>query len=214
MDAVSSVIFQSFREALESGRLPQWEEFVRLTHGLVASTIYYSLSRWRTPQRELVEDLVQETFLKLCADNFNLLRRFRSQSSEAFAAYLRTVAASVAADGRRRDRAQKRGSGGTALELDEARDVPASADSTGAVERTILLEHIENCLSGQKDRDQHVFWLYYRHGFTAEAISEFRSLDLSSSGVESLLRRLVTAVRKCLEKRGQQIPSPGKGDSA
>jgi hypothetical protein len=75
-----------------------------------------------------------------------------------------------------------------------------------------LLARVDGCLSGQPRRDRLVFWLYYRHGLTSQAISSLKFASLSSSGVESLIRRLTLIVRNCLKiKSATEAMQPIKG---
>jgi RNA polymerase sigma-70 factor (ECF subfamily) len=198
MGPTGATLHLTLQRALEAGSLQRWEDFVRESHGLVASAVFRALARWRTPQKDQVEDLVQEVFLKLCANDFLLLRRFRSDSSEALTAYLRTISGTIVMDAQRRHAAFKRGSGGETLDLDEVHDRAGSTESVETIERGMLLGRVGDCLSGQKDRDRQVFWLYYRQGLTSQAIAAIKAVNLTSRGVESLIRRLTIAVRKCL----------------
>ena len=45
------------------------------------------------------------------------------------------------------------------------------------------------------ERDQKIFWLYYRLGFSAKQIAEFPTFQLTAKGVESTLHRLTVLVR-------------------
>ena len=201
-----------YQRALEAGDRNGWEEFVRGAHDIVASTVFYTLSRWQTPQKDYLEDLVQEVFLKLCADHFALLRRFRADRPEGLIAYIRTIAASVVSDAERGRTAQKRGAGDEMLPLDEVESTAVAWESEAKIEREMLLGRVGKCLQGQRERDRQVFWLYYRHGLTAHAIASIRIIDLTSSGVESLIRRLTASVRKCLRIRQDgEIPETVKG---
>jgi RNA polymerase sigma-70 factor (ECF subfamily) len=193
--------------------LELWERFIEEAHGVVASTVFRTLARWRTPQRDRVDDLVQETFLKLCANKFSLLQKFRSDRQEAFVAYLRAIAASVVSDSLRSSAAEKRGSGNEPVGLDEVFDAAEPAGSVAVIERELLLGQVDRCLSGQIERDRQVFWLYYRHGLTSRAIAEIKAVNLTSSGVESLIRRLTIAVQKCLKVRAGDVPQTAKGNS-
>jgi RNA polymerase sigma-70 factor (ECF subfamily) len=144
--------------------------------------------------------LVQETFLKLCADDFRLLRRFRVERPEALGAYLRVVASSVVADSERTRRAQKRGAGSEPADIEsETLGAPASNDFAEQLERKVLFEQVDHCLGSESDRDRHIFWLYYRHGLTARAIAAIQIIQLTASGVESLIRRLTIVVKTCLK---------------
>jgi RNA polymerase sigma-70 factor (ECF subfamily) len=199
MENTGANLHRSLQRALEASAPQAWEQFVRESHAMIASTVFTTLSRWATPRKDRVEDLVQETYLKLCTNDFHLLRCFRSDRPEALVAYLRTIASTVVSDAQRARSAQKRGSGGEPVDLDDVQNTAGSAESIEQIEREMLFSRVAQCLSAQKDRDRHVFWLYYRQGLTSQAIATLRIVDLSTSGVESLIRRLTIAVRKCLK---------------
>jgi RNA polymerase sigma-70 factor, ECF subfamily len=212
VQAAEATLLASFQKALEADRVEAWEDFVRQAHGVIATTVFYTIARWRTPQKDLIEDLVQETFLKLCSSDFALLRRFRSDRPEALVAYIRTIASSVVADSQRSLMAQKRGAGEEPVTLDALHHVSEQRNSTEVIEREMLLKRIDRCLFGQPRRDRLVFWLYYRHGLTTQAISTLKFANLTSSGVESLIRRLTITVRRCLRISGATEPAqPAKG---
>ena len=200
MEQTGESLHRSLDLAIRSGGLESWEQFIREAHGLISATVFSSLSRWQPPQRDRVEDLVQETFLKMCADNFHLLRCFRSNRPEALVAYLRAIAATVVSDAQRARSAQKRGAANETVDLDQANlAVTDRNDSVERVERALLFRRVAECLSAQKERDRQIFWLYYRHGLSSQAIAAIEIMELTSSGVESLIRRLTIAVRKCLK---------------
>jgi len=67
-----------------------WEEFVRRFHRLIATVALRRrepVGRFFAAKR--VDDLIQETYLKLCAGNFRILRSFKSQHPDAFYGYLK-----------------------------------------------------------------------------------------------------------------------------
>jgi len=199
IERTAATLDSTLQEALQTKGLQAWEKFVREAHVVVAAAAFRALARWRYPQKDQVDDLVQETFLKLCLNDFYLLRSFRSGRPEALVAYLRAVTSTVVSDSQRARLAQKRGSGGEPLDLDDAHVAAATTEATEQIERDILLRHISRCLSTQRERDRQVFWLYYRHGLTSQAIAEIKIVELRSSGVESVIRRLTIIVRKCLK---------------
>ena len=89
-----------------------WEDFAERVHGPIAAAVVRGLRQFGAiPTRELVDDLVQDTYVKLCADDLAALRRFRGERPEALVAYLRIVACNVARDHVRAQVAEKRGSG-------------------------------------------------------------------------------------------------------
>ena len=70
--------------------------------------------------QQVVDDLVQETYLKLCADKCRLLLRlFAIQHPEAVPGYIKTIAINVAHDHFKSLHSQKRGSGETAQLLED-----------------------------------------------------------------------------------------------
>ena len=211
MERTGEALQRSLSVALREGGSPEWELFIRNAHPVIAAAAFRSLARWGPPQKDQVDDLVQETFLKLCRQDFHLLRSFRSESPEALIAYLRAVTSALAADTQRARLAIKRGAGKAGANLDES-EAHGSEKSIDQVERQILYQQIDRCLATQLERDRQIFWLYYRHGLTSKAIAAIKVVDLTTSGVESLIRRLTIGVRKCLgAPPGQKIDIP-KGD--
>ena len=179
-----------------------WEDFAERVHGPIAAAVVRGLRQFGAiPTRELVDDLVQDTYVKLCADNLAALRRFRGERPEALVAYLRIVACNVARDHVRAQIAEKRGSGRVDAPGDDVlAQAPDPATAGAAADHKILLGQIDHCLAtGGRGRDRSIFWLYYRHGLTAKAISEIPSLGLSQKGVESLLYRLTRVVREIFD---------------
>jgi len=144
---------------------------------------------------------VQETYLKLCADNFKALRRFECRHENSLAGFLKVVASNVTQDYLRGYLSQKRGSGKG--EDDIEKTIPTAdsfASSSESIEHKILLGQIERCLETEcpeanSTRDRKIFWLYYGHGLTAQAISRRSDIGLSIKGVESALFRLTQLLK-------------------
>ena len=194
-------LVQILDRCLHGGRQECWELFVACAQPLIASSLQRALSRARFVDRHLVDDLIQETFLKLWAHDFRALRNFRGgQDPFALQAYLRTVAASTALDHFRTQAAQKRPR--VSVSLDDVVQAASENLLEEKIGRKMLLERVNNCLSKQKDRDRRIFWLYHRHGFTPKAISELPGIGIGAGGVETLLYRLTGLVRDCLRKSG------------
>lgn len=204
-------------ECLSAGSAVRaWELFAERIHGLIAGAVVRTVRQFGvTPTRELVDDLVQDTYVKLCADNVAALRRFRGARPEALVAYLRAVAFNATRDHLRAAFADKRGAGQVVAPGDEVLAQVADARAEQAsTERHILLEQIDRWLRAgsdpeMADRDRWVFWLYYRHGMTARAIAGIQAVGLSPKGVESVIHRLTRAVRTAF---GDAAPArEGKG---
>lgn len=179
-----------------------WLEFVRRFQPLIARIVVKSIRRWTMPTPALADDLVQETYLKLCANDFRALRQFDCQHENALFAFLKVIASNVVQDHFRSSYSQKRGSGKQEEDI-ETVSVGGTANSnfTAAAERKILIAEIGRCLESQADeanfpRDRTIFWLYYQQGLTAKAISQLPGMDLTVKGVESTLLRLTRLLRE------------------
>ena len=179
-----------------------WEEFVRRYQPPIACAVRKSARHWVTPTPALVDDLVHDTYLKLFANDFRALREFDFQHENAVFGFLKTVASNVVMDHFRGFRNQKRWSGKHDISLDDAGlYIPESRNSAQRADQNILCDEVGKILKQELGnepnlaRDYGIFWLYYRHGFTAKAISKLPGIGLTVKGVESTLLRLTRFVR-------------------
>jgi RNA polymerase sigma-70 factor (ECF subfamily) len=187
----------------QGGDADAWQEFVRRFHGLIGRAVLRTVRRYSTPQPSLVEDLIQETYMKLCANRYGVLKNFQPQHPDSVFGLIKVVATNVVHDHFKTARATKRGS---EYRFDPLESQPAAVPAAHAagyaeIERRILLQEIDGILQrslpgSTRDRDRNIFWLYYRHGLTAQAISRIRCLDLTTKGVESTILRLARMVRE------------------
>jgi RNA polymerase sigma-70 factor (ECF subfamily) len=188
----------------ESGNDKAWEEFVRRFRKLISSVVWRVARRYGEASSTVVDDLIQETYLKICADNCRLLRDFQPQHPDAFFGMIGVTAANVAHDYCRAKRSDKRGAGITECELSEVEAFVPDSHWSGPVhiERNILMREIDGVLSSLSSpsatRDREIFWLRYRQGFTTKAIAAIPSFKLTTKGVESILHRLTCLVRERL----------------
>ena len=83
---------------LGSENQEHWREFVRRTQPLIASVIINTIRRWREPVPSLVDDLIQDTYLKLFAHERKALRNIRNEYENTIYGYLKIVASNVAKD--------------------------------------------------------------------------------------------------------------------
>lgn len=86
-------------DALLNGDRAAWEGFVRRYGGLIVAAV-----RGIAPTHGEVEDLTQDVFLRLCKDDFRLLRSY-DPARAALSTWLTIVARSTARDALRRRRA-------------------------------------------------------------------------------------------------------------
>ena len=181
----------------EALRADLWVEFWRrFYHPVVVLTVRRRIvRRIRRAEPALVEDLAQETFIKICKPDFKVLRNFEFRHESALRAWLKVMAANVVEDYFRKHK--------IVLEpLDF--DTPGPSDFRDEVERKRQIERIEKCLQQLADkpnfpRDHKAFLLYYRDGLTALAISQIPDLGFNGvKGVESALLRIIKFLRQCL----------------
>ena len=202
------------RACAESNDSAAWEEFIARFHRDISLSIIRTARRWDIPPREVVDDLVQDTYLKLCADKCRLLYEFVIAHQEAVNGYVKTVAINVARDYFKSQQSRKRGGKSVVQSQPEFEGKAPSEDLGGqdAMEREILLRQIDACLQSwdeghSQERDRTVFWLYYRQGLTAKEIAALPTTGLTVKGVESVILRLKSFIReKVIALRGD--PSP------
>jgi RNA polymerase sigma factor (sigma-70 family) len=206
------------RACAESGDPAAWEEFVQRFHNLIAAVVLRTARRWGKVNSSLIDDLVQEAYLRLCRDRGRLFAEFRPHHPEAFHGYLSVVTANVVRDHFRALHSQKRGSGESEDSI-EQHSTAVQVRKTGTaqqIERSLLLKDMDWVLcsslpAGDRKRDRSIFWLYYRYGLSAPAIARLPSVALTVKGVESVIHRLTRLVREELSERpGTRAPQLGK----
>jgi RNA polymerase sigma-70 factor (ECF subfamily) len=137
---------------------------------------------------ELADDLTQETFLQL------LRAPFQDQGRAARAGWLRTVARNLYLKSLRR-----RGPEG---DLAQAELEAAEAAWSGFARADGGQEHLaalRQCLDELDGRARQAVHLQYEERRSREALGQ--ALGLSPDGVKSLMRRVRTALRACVERR-------------
>jgi RNA polymerase sigma-70 factor (ECF subfamily) len=189
-----------------------WAEFIRRFHPLITTVVLRKARQWGEPLPSLIDDLTQETYLKLCADDCRLLKNFRSQYPCAIYSFLKVVTANVVHDHFKASCAAKRGAGSFRTDhqgYDGNENILAdgtfSRHESSMVEQSILLDEIDRCLvqsvaPSELVRCRRIFWLYYRCGLSARDIAALPNIELTTKGVESAVLRLSRLVRKALAR--------------
>jgi len=180
---------------LDIGNAVDWEEFVNRAQPVIAATVLRTMTRWGGGDRSVADDLIQDVLAKLLAQDCRVLRAFRGQDPASLEAYLRTIAASVTTDYYRAKQAP-------AVPLEEVQFSPCVADNQAGeqIERKLLLDRVERCLGGQRERDRSIFWLYHRQGFSPKSIAALPGVAMGLSGVETLIYRLTKLVAECVKR--------------
>jgi RNA polymerase sigma-70 factor (ECF subfamily) len=180
-----------------------WAEFIRRFQPVIAKVVGRTARRhWPQAPRHLVDDLVQETYLKLCADDCRLLRQFQSRQRDSIYGFLKVVAASVVLDHFKSERAQKRDTNQTeAISEHTPLDRPATGSGSRlSIEDEIALRQIDDIVGKLYTgkilvRNRAVFWLHHRDGMTAHAIGSIPWIGLNTKGVETVLRRMTHMIQ-------------------
>jgi len=181
-----------------------WEEFIRRFQPVVAAAALRTVRRWSEAAYPQLDDLIQDTYLKLCEDDCNLLRSFQSEHEDSIYGFLKVVAANVVHDHFKSALAAKRGASRT-----EAIAEPLMADlkapgieGLDLVTQRLRLDQIDTILrqvtagkGKDQERNRAIFWLRHRLGFTAREIAQIPSIKLTTEGVESVLGRLLAAIQ-------------------
>jgi|SRR5689334_4590393 RNA polymerase sigma-70 factor (ECF subfamily) len=182
---------------LDSQDHASWTEFVRQFQPTIAGAVAKHLFLRRRANPDLIDDLTQETYIRLFANNRKALRSFEFRHERAFFGFLKVVASHVVEDYIRKS---------STPDPDKEEDIdtiplpaPCNHDIDPA-ELAVLLREVDECLNENVSdanftRDYTIFWLYYRQGLSARAISELPGINLNVKGVESALLRLTCMLR-------------------
>jgi RNA polymerase sigma-70 factor (ECF subfamily) len=194
-----------------------WAEFIHRFNPLITRIALRVARQWGESSPQVIDDLVQETYLKLCAERTNFLQKFKSAHNDAIFGYIKVFTANLAIDHFKASKSHKRG-GGTitdSIDGDVSDRTGMNAISPAAIlDRDLLLQQVQACLNSIAlgsfgERDRRIFWLYYRVGLTASAIATIPTIGLTVKGVESTLLRLTQQLRVRLANRPQ---SPSASD--
>ena len=180
-----------------------WAEFIRRFHVVIAAAVLRTARHWGEPARPQLDDLIQDTYLKLCENDSRLLRSFQPRHEDSIYGFLKVVAANVVHDHFKSALAAKRGVGQTDAILGPVQMDPKTARTDSfdaAVSQRLQLEQVDKILrqvtaGKDQERKRTIFWLRHRLGLTASEIAAIPSIGLTTEGVESMLMRLATVIR-------------------
>jgi len=211
MNSANTSVNDLAKACARSADAAEWEEFLRRCTPLVSLVALRVCRLWMNrTQPAMVDDIVQEVFVRLCDQERRILRKFEPRGEDSFLGLLRIVTASVGNDYFRRHNSVKRGGKVVTSPLDEeAVTYPASgARQAGQAQQAVLLDELDRKLRSAPgelaERDRILFWLYYRQGFTAEEIASLPGARLTAKGVESALRRITSWLREEIDTGGPE----------
>ena len=204
MDMKNLPIRELLQVCLDSGGEDAWSEFLSKIQGPIAAVISRTLGKMS--QRSTVDDLIQNTWVKLFDNDKAALRRIRNEHENSIYAYVRSAAFHMAHDHIR------------GLVPDVSLEELVSFEPTNSkwtnVFKDLRRDEVDRCLKTLSsdpnfERDYTIFWLYYEQGYSARETSELPRFSLSESGVEGVLLRLTRYVKGRLEP--PQAPASSVG---
>jgi RNA polymerase sigma-70 factor (ECF subfamily) len=221
MDKLKAPVNELARTCARSADTAEWAEFLGRCAPVAALVAVRVARVWQGNTTAcVVDDIVQEVFLKLCEHERRILREFKPRGEDSFLALLRVIAASVANDYFRRQRSEKRGGKVVTMVLDEESSsvVFVASEKDSAVQRAVLFSELDHKLrlapGSTAERDRTIFWLYYLQGLTADEIAGLPASGLSAKGVESALRRITIWLRKELVPTKTEAPVEPAGEAS
>jgi RNA polymerase sigma-70 factor, ECF subfamily len=198
---------QLVRECAGSKDPQLWAEFIRRFQPVIAAVVLRTARPFGDVPRQLVDDLIQDTYLKLCENDSRLLRSFQPRGDYSIYGYLKVVARNIVCDHFRSQLAGKRGAGQIDAIEEPFQTDPKTKRSDGveSIHQNLQLDEVNRALlnvTAGKDQRRKclIFWLKHRQGLTASEIAALPSVGLSTEGVESVLLRLTLMVRSQIGK--------------
>ena len=213
---------QVVRVCVANGERCAWQEFLRRFQPVISATVLRTARQCGHSEKALLDDLIQDVLMKLCDDNYRLLRNFQAQHPDSIYGFLKKVAMNTVRDHFKATRTEKRGAARNHVAIDgagtHAIEIAAESDDP---DRTVLLHeieaHLQRVAPGEAHRRERlIFNLYYRQGLTAPAIAVLPGIGLTTKGVESTLLRLTRSIRQAIAET-TSVPRgsySGKGWSA
>lgn len=176
-----------------------WNEFVERLQPTIAGVVYRRLSHRSRPDPGLVQDLVQDTFLKLFDKDKAALKKFEWRHENAIYGYAKVIARRVVQDYEPRPE-----DGGD--EFEKAMEVTPSSETD--LSDKVQCAEFERCVEklGADPMDKDIFRFRYRYCYSAREIGEMPGINLPVKRVETILARLLRQVRAEIKR--------GRGSSA
>ena len=170
-----------------------WRAFVACSERVITTAVTERSRRLGNTEDDVIDDLIQETYLRLYRDN--LLKPLKADRHSGVDAFLHKIACEVVHDDFLAKRTQRRGGDSEHVPLQPAMYPDHRAEELFS--ERLLLWDVDGVLTevAPLERDRRVFWLYYRIGMRKKAIASIPEVGLSVEGLERLLCSLTKAIR-------------------
>ncbi len=175
-----------------------YQEFQKMT-GQTMSTEFH----------ETVKDLRQDVYIKLLKNDSQALRNFNGKNQNSFLAYLHVITKNLIKNYVNTNSYKKLISMSKIKPAHEQSEdlqfQPVSMDTVDEIEKSafqnFILEKIKTCYRSKKlERDILLFKLFYFKSFTAKEIASNSNFNLTASGVETTVNRIVQRLKESLTK--------------
>lgn len=170
---------------------------MRRYHSVITAAAIRVSRQWGNGTPDEIDDIVQEIYLKFCAEKCRILREFHATQQEAIFGFIKVIATNTARDVFRKSHAVKRGTVITQQLTEVSEQIGLSTD----MDRTVFLSQLRQLLiavtqSETGDRDRAIFQFRYRDDMTVDAISKMPGIELTPKGVDAVLHRLIKSMRE------------------
>ena len=187
------------------GRPAAWDEFMGRFHRVVAATVVKGLLAARIQPSAFADDLIQEVYMRLCANDRRALNDFTGGNEMAFCGFLRRVAYNVVQDHLRSRKNRPTEPLPDDLQMKSA----GSQDPDFQVLLGEIVDLLDKIVPPETaERDKTLFLLYFRQGLSARAIAALPAMGLSEKGVESAVLRMTKQLRAFMTPQNQKGTSP------
>ena len=179
-----------------------WIEFVQRFQPLIAASVFRVMRRYGASHAPLADDLIQETYLRLCRNNCRALRTFEARHESALLGYLKVVATTVAIDYFRAQSSQKR----RVVMEEEVDHSEVGAAPFHLIEQSALLEELDRFLAcSQTKKGPNDLLALLSSGLFGKGYRRYTNFWLDAEGIESCIYRLTQLLRDSVKE------SPGTG---
>ncbi len=184
-----------------------WRDLIAELQPVIASTAIKTIRHFETPYPDLVDDLIQETYVRILEKK--ALAAFRSEEPGSIFGYVQRITSSVVCDHYRAKNARKRGGDLRCMPLDGATPDHSSAD----IEQHVLMGQVGEILKKVAPlvRDQSIYQYHHCLGMTAKEIASIPAIGLTTDGVESVLNRIKKEMQKSVAGGARPQASIKKG---
>lgn len=191
-----------------------WREFQSRFDKTILFYVYQEFQKisgqtMSTEFHEIVKDLRQDVYIKLLKNDSQALRNFNGKNQSSFLAYLHVITKNLIKNYVNTNSYKKLISMSKIKPAHEQSEdlqfQPVSMDTVNEIEKSdfqnFILEKIEPCYRSKNlERDILLFKLFYFKGFTAKEIASNSNFNLTASGVETTVNRIVQRLKESLTK--------------